>query len=197
MSRVGPTEPVGLTVTGRRSVSDVLWLANTRHGPAGHWHARVRADAIDHDHLETAEGAVAYLVGHAVDVPAGLPSATELDDLRRVRDSVQALVPGTAIADLEPPLDGLGDLLDDADLALGATGQLASRRPGWNAFVRDLLVPAIAVAGQRDRLRRCDNPSCRLVFLDASRNRARRWCDDAGCSNRARVRRARSRARAA
>jgi len=41
----------------------------------------------------------------------------------------------------------------------------------------------------RERVRLCGNPHCRLIFVDVSRNRSRRWCDSAGCGNRDRVRR--------
>ncbi|MHC1561791.1 CGNR zinc finger domain-containing protein [Actinomycetospora sp. C-140] len=44
-------------------------------------------------------------------------------------------------------------------------------------------------AGDRlDRLRRCANhDTCVLVFLDTSRNRARRWCSMEVCGNRSKV----------
>lgn len=43
------------------------------------------------------------------------------------------------------------------------------------------------------RLKACDG--CGRLFLDASRNRSRRWCDKGGCGNRANVARFRSRHR--
>ncbi|MGH9041565.1 MAG: CGNR zinc finger domain-containing protein [Acidimicrobiia bacterium] len=39
----------------------------------------------------------------------------------------------------------------------------------------------------RLRVRRCANPDCVLLFYDTSRNGLRRWCDMAGCGNRAKV----------
>jgi len=39
------------------------------------------------------------------------------------------------------------------------------------------------------RLRTCGNPQCRWVFLDTSKNGARRWCSMAVCGNREKVRR--------
>lgn len=39
----------------------------------------------------------------------------------------------------------------------------------------------------RRRLRRCDGPSCVLVFLDTTRNRSRRWCAMESCGNRAKA----------
>jgi predicted RNA-binding Zn ribbon-like protein len=48
-----------------------------------------------------------------------------------------------------------------------------------------------------ERLRMCDADDCGWLFLDASRNRSRRWCDMSDCGNRAKVRRFRSRQREA
>lgn len=38
-----------------------------------------------------------------------------------------------------------------------------------------------------DRLRRCDNPDCVLLFVDTSRSQKRRWCSMETCGNRAKV----------
>jgi predicted RNA-binding Zn ribbon-like protein len=40
-----------------------------------------------------------------------------------------------------------------------------------------------------DRVRACDNPECRWLFLDTSKNHTRRWCDMALCGNRMKARR--------
>ena len=45
------------------------------------------------------------------------------------------------------------------------------------------------------RLRTCGNPRCRWLFVDATRNRSRRWCTMAVCGNRAKVLRYRQRRR--
>lgn len=45
----------------------------------------------------------------------------------------------------------------------------------------------IVVAGERDRLRRCDAPDCGRAFVDLSRNRSRRYCDSRTCGNRLHV----------
>ena len=39
-----------------------------------------------------------------------------------------------------------------------------------------------------DRLGICADDACGWFYLDASRNRSRRWCDPGLCGNRARVR---------
>ena len=46
-----------------------------------------------------------------------------------------------------------------------------------------------ARAGEEwSRIKACAGPDCRWAFVDASRNRSRRWCDMAGCGNRAKNR---------
>jgi predicted RNA-binding Zn ribbon-like protein len=44
----------------------------------------------------------------------------------------------------------------------------------------------LVVAGQSERMRTCASPTCRNVFLDLSRNRSRRYCDNS-CGNRLHV----------
>ena len=40
-----------------------------------------------------------------------------------------------------------------------------------------------------EKVRECGEESCKWLFLDTSRNRARRWCDMSICGNRAKARR--------
>lgn len=52
----------------------------------------------------------------------------------------------------------------------------------WSAA--DLLVEA-----PHRRIRQCANPQCLWLFIDASKNGTRRWCDMAACGNRAKAHR--------
>jgi predicted RNA-binding Zn ribbon-like protein len=52
----------------------------------------------------------------------------------------------------------------------------------WSAA--DLLVH-----GDRSRIRQCANEQCLWLFVDASKNGTRRWCDMTSCGNRAKARR--------
>jgi predicted RNA-binding Zn ribbon-like protein len=52
----------------------------------------------------------------------------------------------------------------------------------WSAA--DLLVEA-----PRRRIRICANPECGWLFIDASKNGTRRWCDMSACGNRAKAQR--------
>ncbi|WP_326600073.1 CGNR zinc finger domain-containing protein [Streptomyces sp. NBC_01803] len=45
----------------------------------------------------------------------------------------------------------------------------------------------IVVAGERERLRRCEAPGCGRAFVDLSRNRSRRYCSSRTCGNRLHV----------
>jgi predicted RNA-binding Zn ribbon-like protein len=55
----------------------------------------------------------------------------------------------------------------------------------------------ILMAGERERLRRCEAPDCARVFVDLSRNRSRRYCDSRTCGNRMHVAAYRARQRSA
>jgi len=192
VSRVGPPKPGIVGLATRRSIADVIWIANTRHGPGGHWFARVTVDDGDHDHLRTAAAAVRYVGDHGVDLPVEPPTADELADLVAIREMVRGL--------LDPAAGWTDDavrLLGQARFGLDAERRIASQASGWTAFVADLMLPLLEVVRLRDRLEICGNPHCRLIFIDASPNGTRRWCDDAGCSNRARVQRHRAASRAA
>jgi predicted RNA-binding Zn ribbon-like protein len=45
----------------------------------------------------------------------------------------------------------------------------------------------LVVAGESRRMRSCQSPTCRDVFVDLSRNRSRRYCDSRTCGNRLHV----------
>jgi predicted RNA-binding Zn ribbon-like protein len=45
----------------------------------------------------------------------------------------------------------------------------------------------LVVAGEARRIRSCESPACREVFVDFSRNRSRRYCDSRTCGNRLHV----------
>ncbi|MFF5568838.1 CGNR zinc finger domain-containing protein [Streptomyces sp. NPDC012623] len=45
----------------------------------------------------------------------------------------------------------------------------------------------MVVAGEQDRLRRCEAPDCGHAFVDLSRNRSRRYCSSRTCGNRLHV----------
>src|SRR5512140_2476827 len=188
VSRISSRDPATVRLTGRLSRSDVLWVANTAHGPGGHWHARVRGGEPHHDHLASPEAAVRYLADHGVPIPDEPPDRAALAELRSIRAMVRQLIaPGA-----DPwTHEGLA-LLTTARFGLDARGRLADARTGWGGLCGDLIVSLLALVLAGTELRQCANPACRLVFEDGSPNHGRKWCDTTGCGNRDRVRRARS-----
>jgi predicted RNA-binding Zn ribbon-like protein len=76
----------------------------------------------------------------------------------------------------------------------------------WDADDRDLLAPLrpvvrsaadLLASADLERVRECDGSTCTWLFLDASRNRSRRWCSMESCGNRAKAARHYHRSRAA
>jgi predicted RNA-binding Zn ribbon-like protein len=47
----------------------------------------------------------------------------------------------------------------------------------------------LLIKGAHSNVRRCANSVCVWLFIDASKNATRRWCDMASCGNRAKARR--------
>jgi len=65
---------------------------------------------------------------------------------------------------------------------------------GWPAVlagIADSLAEALA-EGSQDRLKICANTGCAWIFVDRTKGRVKRWCSDATCGNRDRVRRSRA-----
>ncbi len=65
---------------------------------------------------------------------------------------------------------------------------------GWRMILANI-ASAFAdslVRHDHKKLKICENPDCKWVFIDGSTNNVRRWCSNATCGNRARVRKARA-----
>lgn len=113
----------------------------------------------------------------------------------------------TAVArEEEPPVESLDRL--NAALRSAASHVLLAgegRSFGWTfeASAREHLewpvwrvarsAAELLTAEEVERLKLCDAHDCGWLFIDASRNRSRRWCDMADCGNRAKARRFRQR----
>ncbi len=141
----------------------------------------------------------------------GLPAvadaaADELAALRALREAVHAVVIAR-VPGAEPSAFGLDpravaaarQLLRDGAAAAVARAELDLDGPArWRVDVRDarslrdhLALSAVELLADADpaRLHSCAAHDCGWVFLDTSRSGTRRWCDAAGCGNRARARR--------
>ena len=118
-------------------------------------------------------------------------------DLREtIFQAFSAVAEGAPVASAD--LAVLGDALAEAP-ARGRleaeSGAYAWRTPPLQPEASYLLAPVLWSAGDLllrsgvRRVRRCANPECLWLFIDASRMGTRRWCDMTSCGNRAKARR--------
>ncbi|MEV7978342.1 CGNR zinc finger domain-containing protein [Streptomyces sp. NPDC086519] len=153
----------------------------------------------------------AWITGSGL-VPPGTPLADAdagwLAGFRDLRGHVGQLVRGRNTPGIGP-YDR--DLARVNDLARAAAPPAPRAVPGDDGLlVRELAGPpecaALLAAVARDAvelltdpvaraaIRECEGDNCRLVYLDTSRGRRRRWCSSEVCGNRERVARHRRRA---
>ncbi len=143
-----------------------------------------------------AERAVA-IRRRAYQQPAG--AAAALVDARRVRAALRVLAERGAASE-RVRLESLAELNRVLGRSAGvrrveprADGGFArSFVPVGDAFA-GLMIPVVESAAdalilkELARVRRCADPRCTRVFHDGTRNGRRRWCDMAGCGNRAKA----------
>ncbi len=130
-------------------------------------------------------------------------------EVRALRQSLRTAVEHLGVGALEATdLDALNAVLEgrgwcqhlvavDGAYRLGLRAEaVRPGAPGEVAWQTAASFARILVEGAPARLKRCDNPDCRWVFYDESRNQSRRWCEAATCGNLMKVRRFRARQRA-
>jgi predicted RNA-binding Zn ribbon-like protein len=174
------------TVTWRLGTAAALGLANSLHGPGSHYRRRARAGETAHDHLETPADATEFLGTHDIPTPADPPTPAQLRRLAAIRTLIRALVDDPA-PDPVAWRAAVDAQLAGATYRLAADGAMRSAADGWDGIADDLLPAAMALAEERDRMRRCGNPFCRWLFIDRSRRGSRVWCEMAVCGNRMKV----------
>jgi predicted RNA-binding Zn ribbon-like protein len=153
-----------------------------------------------HDFIATPESFARWL--HSARMPAagGAPDLSALQDFReRLRKVVDQLRAGGAVpqdivdavnAHLAGTVIRLRLLADNDGLRLeerldaGANGAAGIIAEDFARFMG---------THEPERLKRCSNPACTMVFYDRGKNNARRWCTMSLCGNRDKVARYRSR----
>lgn len=107
-----------------------------------------------------------------------------------------------ASADEAAAVEGVNALLaETGPLRLAAGGDVVGLAPAQtpaDAVERLAAMAALALAeaamdGELTRLRVCEGEDCENTLVDASRNRSKRFCDEANCANRTHVRSYRAR----
>ncbi|SDT49532.1 Putative stress-induced transcription regulator [Paenibacillaceae bacterium GAS479] len=145
-------------------------------------------------------------------VMASNPTVNELIELKHLRDGLRQLthrinesVRGTPpVALVQDDFTLLNKYLADSPFTrsivweAGALQMLeSSQAAGWgNVMARITAAYAATLAhGELERFRICDNPDCKWMYYDGTRNRSKRYCDDKCCGNLMKVRRFRERAK--
>jgi predicted RNA-binding Zn ribbon-like protein len=124
-------------------------------------------------------------------------TGSELRSMRRLRRRLREVFERAADGDVDAAVGGLNQLIADAHavpyliehdgnpLHLHYTPADAPLHHRMGAELAIALAVVVRDGGL-DRLRVCDSPDCRSVFVDLSRNRSRRYCDTL-CANRQHV----------
>lgn len=146
----------------------------------------------DLEHLAAPGDLAQWLVGGGVlTEPAGVDQR-DLLAARELREALYrattASIDGHAVAEQDrevinaaattaPPVPTL-----DSDGRLRRAGGAGA---GLSALARDCL--DLLAGPERVLLRRCAGAACTRVFIDRSRGASRRWCEMAGCGDRAKA----------
>ena len=131
-----------------------------------------------------------------------LPGPAVLRDLRKLRKVLRHFAEKTSqgLAIQTRDLEALNSWLKVPvfrRLVENQNGLWLTHEPvqiGWPAVlarIADSLAEALSEE-QHDRLKICANAGCAWIFVDRTKGRVRRWCSDATCGNRDRVRRSRA-----
>jgi predicted RNA-binding Zn ribbon-like protein len=129
------------------------------------------------------------------------PAAAQSSFLRAitVREALAAVL-AAALEHRQPPPEDMkrfNAALGESGGHLRLSGSKGQFRMNWdsNSSFDRVLWPVVRSAADLvtstdlERLRICEGAGCGWLFLDATRNRSRRWCNMAVCGNRAKVKR--------
>jgi len=160
---------VELINTGRSTAGDGLAkLADVQEIADRYAFAGVRAKAAD----------LARARQHRARLDSIVTSCEAGDEAAAI-EQINALLSETGASPQIAAHDGRGPHLHVSR----ATAPLADRMAAHFAMGLAWLV----VAGETGRIRSCESPACREVFVDFSKNRSRRYCDSRTCGNRLHV----------
>jgi predicted RNA-binding Zn ribbon-like protein len=125
-----------------------------------------------------------------VDSPPGVSEA-EFARALAVREAVYrlALASVTGGRRSQADIDVVNAAASGAPVTAVLTQAGVQRAGTAEAVVATIARAAVTLLGGADaaRIRECGDPPCTRLFVDTSRARSRRWCDMAGCGNRAKV----------
>ncbi|EMF51532.1 CGNR zinc finger domain-containing protein [Streptomyces bottropensis] len=149
------------------------------------------------DELATVVALADFVRKHDIS-DVGVLSEFDLAAVRRVRGRFAEIFAAAEAADAASAASVINELI----AAAGTTPRLTDH-DGYDWHVHyfapgasladhlsadcGMALAFFVVAGEQERLRRCEAPDCRRAFVDLSRNRSRRYCDSRTCGNRLHV----------
>ncbi|MEH0632395.1 CGNR zinc finger domain-containing protein [Streptomyces bottropensis] len=149
------------------------------------------------DELATVAALADFVRKHDIS-DVGVLSEFDLAAVRRVRGRFAEIFAAAEAADAASAASVINELI----AAAGTTPRLTDH-DGYDWHVHyfapgasladhlsadcGMALAFFVVAGEQERLRRCEAPDCRRAFVDLSRNRSRRYCDSRTCGNRLHV----------
>ncbi|OMC36955.1 RNA-binding protein [Mycobacterium sp. GA-1841] len=187
------------------------WLGDAETKPAPEPLTRIQAlvntlEPSGADRLADLDDAVPWLRTHGLLADGDRPTPSQLDQVRRVREALRALlVHNTGGPPPQPTHRSELRAVTDAATArvdLASDGQIELSASGDSVGDRLLELLLVMRDAQRDgtwtRLKACANDECAWAFYDRSRNHGGTWCVMSECGNKLKNRqfRARNRARA-
>src|SRR3546814_2526611 len=120
-------------------------------------------------------------------------SPEQTSDLEKLREAIWAVADASA-AERDLPADAVATLNEMAALPL-AVPKLDAKSVTVKLFADDPFQTALATIARdaidllgsplRTRIKACEQPDCRMLFLDTSRSSRRRWCSMDRCGSRA------------
>ncbi|MFD9949616.1 CGNR zinc finger domain-containing protein [Nonomuraea sp. NPDC059023] len=158
------------------------------------------------DALGDVEAATAWLAEEGL-LSGGRPmTARDLSALRRLRDALREMAAANTLGERPPraAVDAFNDLtaphaasvrLDVLHGSMAASVRPREDGPGGVIAALAAAVHEAVLTQTWTRLKSCDNPECRWLFYDQSRNRTARWCSMRGCGSIVKARRYRDRQR--
>ena len=127
----------------------------------------------------------------------GRPSGATLGRLQRLREVVRQIVEAAHADGVQSTVKLRRCAADLPSISMRLevhheppVASWAVRAPSWTYIEAEVIRSCLGfLSGPAiGRLRRCENEGCLWVFVDASRNGSRRWCDPGICGNVAKVR---------
>jgi predicted RNA-binding Zn ribbon-like protein len=157
------------------------------------------------DLLSTPEAAAKWFRLAGCSIPVVQPSAHDLVEALLLREAIYRAVFAVILSEA-PNRDDLDRINFTASYSLAAP-RIDAQSCGvrWEsphparACLAEIARDAVMIIGHngRQRLKMCDNQSCRMLFVDQSPAKRRRWCAMSLCGNREKIRTHRRRKRGA